>query len=52
MDTQKVVFLNKALGLRLAGLLYIPAGSFVFPSRRCRDRPHALGEGAGAVGVC
>ena len=26
MDTQKVVFQNKELNLRLAGLLYIPAG--------------------------
>ena len=24
MDTQKVVFLNKALNTRMAGLLYIP----------------------------
>ena len=24
MDTQKVVFMNKALNLRLAGILYIP----------------------------
>ncbi len=26
MDTQKVVFVNKALNTRLAGLLYIPDG--------------------------
>jgi len=26
MDTQKVVFMNKELGLRLAGLLRIPDG--------------------------
>lgn len=26
MDTQKVVFMNKELGLRLAGLLRIPEG--------------------------
>ena len=25
MDTQKVVFVNKELGTRMAGLLYIPA---------------------------
>ena len=26
MDTQKVVFMNKELGLRLAGLLRLPEG--------------------------
>jgi hypothetical protein len=32
MDTQKVVFMNKELGLRLAGLLRIPeAFDYILP---------------------